>query len=110
MPVYLVLFSLLLGAASGVGAAQSVVPLEGQWSAYRGGAKVADCEIVRDGGRLEFIIKRNPPERSSGRFLNASTVIADAWKDQAVIRDGGRRLDWGSSYWLKSTAPGPTVR
>ena len=76
--------------------------LAGRWQAFRGGNKVADCSIQQAEGRLTFIIQRSPEERSSGRFLDSSTVSADDWGAQrGRISADGRRIEWATSYWQR---------
>jgi len=89
-------------SAGPTGAGGTGLTLGGQWAAFRDGVKVADCEIIQSGATLEFVIKRNPAERSRGRIISANTVIADDWKQQATIRQDGRHLDWGNSYWIRA--------
>ncbi|MBP7828332.1 MAG: hypothetical protein KA248_00295 [Kiritimatiellae bacterium] len=79
------------------------VNLSGKWIAYQNNNKVADCEIRQDGQNLVFIItSRTPAPRSTGKFLDAGTVVATDWNAaRATIRDGGQRLDWGDSEWVR---------
>jgi hypothetical protein len=85
------------------------IDLSGDWRAERNGAVVANCSIAMRDGRLEFVIHRNPPERSRGRFLNQTTVIADDWGDQAVIADSGNLLRWRNSQWRRVGGGAPAT-
>lgn len=91
------------GAAAAPGAPAQPPNLAGPWIAYVKGRKVADCAIEQRGDALTFILRRTPEERSTGRFLNATTVIAEAWRaQQGVIVERGNRIDWPGSHWMRN--------
>lgn len=80
--------------------------LSGRWSGYQNGAPLGSgCSIEQDGMNLTFIIHRAPEVRSSGGFENRGTVVAADWGPlKATIFDGGNRLDWGESEWVRNGA------
>ena len=82
------------------------IDLTGEWTAVRNGAVLAKCSIRQTGGQLEFIIHRNPEERSRGRFLNANTIVASDWGDQGVIAEGGNLIRWRNSEWRRGDTTG----
>ncbi len=74
--------------------------IAGNWIAYTNGNKVADCSIEQDGSTLTFIIHRTPQVKSSGRLLDANTLVADDWgPQQGTIRQDKQRIDWKDSWW-----------
>ena len=74
--------------------------LTGRWAAFRDGRKVGDCSIQDNRGQLVFIIHRSPEERSTGRYLDSRTVVANGWGPQrGKISADGHRIDWANSYW-----------
>jgi exonuclease VII small subunit len=87
--------------------------LAGKWEGYQNNKKVAECEILQEGGKLTFIITdRTPQPRSTGTFVTSGAVVATDWSSaKAVLRDGAKRLDWGDSEWVrpgtKPTGVGP---
>jgi hypothetical protein len=95
-------FVLLALAIPSVSAA---LDLTGQWRAERNGVFIANCSIVQSGQQLEFIIHRQPEERSRGHFVNATTVVAEDWREQAGIAENGNVVRWRNSEWRRSAAP-----
>lgn len=76
--------------------------LAGRWEAWAGGKKTGDCSIEEKDGGLVFVIHRTPPERSTGRYVDGTTVVADAWGPQrGRVSPDGRRIDWASSFWRR---------
>jgi hypothetical protein len=79
------------------------VDLVGNWVVYIEGRLPAQSSIDYTGNGLEFIIYRNPEQRSAGRFLDDSTVVADDWDAQVgQISADGRRIDWPGSWWIRT--------
>lgn len=79
--------------------------LSGKWESFQDNRKVVDCAIEQDGTQLAFIIRRTPQVRSAGTFENRGTVVAADWGPlKATVFDGGNRLDWGESEWVRNGA------
>lgn len=77
--------------------------LTGNWVVYIEGRLPAHSSIERTRDGLEFIIHRNPEQRSTGRFLNDDTVIAEDWESQVgQVSADGRRIDWPGSWWIRA--------
>jgi hypothetical protein len=97
------------GASGSAGPAVAPAPaaapgslLAGRWEAWVGGKKRADCSIEEKGGGLVFVIHRTPAERSTGRFVDGTTVVAEQWGPQrGRVSADGRRIDWASSFWRR---------
>lgn len=76
--------------------------LAGRWEAWVGGKKTGDCSIEQRDGALTFVIHRSPEERSTGRFLDPATVVAEQWGPQrGRLSADGRRIDWANSFWKR---------
>ena len=91
-------------AAAGDAGGTPVPPfrLAGRWEAWAGGRKTGDCSIEEKDGGLVFVIHRTPEERSAGRFVDGTTVVADQWGPQrGRVSADGRRIDWASSFWRR---------
>jgi|WetSurMetagenome_2_1015567.scaffolds.fasta_scaffold93877_3 hypothetical protein len=74
--------------------------LEGYWQ--MGSRPTADsCQITQNGYSLVFENEKH--EKSSGSFLDASTVVADNWGWlKGKISPDGNRIDWANgSWWIK---------
>lgn len=78
--------------------------LSGTWydySASTGNAGLASS-ILQDGDKLTFVNSFN--NRSDGRFIDAATVIANAWEGglRARLEDNNRRIVWANgSVWQR---------
>ncbi len=81
--------------------------LAGEWKAYyMNNSAGPECAIEQHGIDLVFKINepRPPPDgnRSDGFFISADTVVACHWRCQkGLIQDGGRKIVWEDSYWVK---------
>ncbi len=76
--------------------------LAGRWVARVCGKKRADCSIEERDGGLVFVIHRTPEERSTGRFVDGTTVVAEQWGPQrGRVTADGRRIDWPGSFWKR---------
>jgi len=89
--------------------ASAQVDLTGEWNAIRNGAVVAKCSIKQSSGQLEFVIHRQPEERSRGRFINETTIVASDWGEQGAIAEGGNLIRWRNSEWRRVSASGGTA-
>lgn len=77
--------------------------LAGRWEAWVGKRRTGTCSIQEGAGKsLVFIIHRSPPERSTGRFVDSRTVVADQWGPQrGRVSVDLRRIDWAGSTWKR---------
>ncbi|HWR59381.1 MAG TPA: hypothetical protein VN328_10885 [Thermodesulfovibrionales bacterium] len=85
----------------------SPTQLAGTWHWYVKGKRSHDCVIEQNGQNLVFRILQNPEPRSTGRFLDANTVVAEEWKNQrGTVSADGNRIDWPTTYWVRASTGG----
>jgi hypothetical protein len=79
--------------------------LNGNWQMggpYNAGQS---CQIIQQENSLTFINENG--QRSSGWFIDSSTVIANDWDGglQGTISADGSRIDWANgTWWIRSSA------
>lgn len=64
------------------------------------------CSIDQQGAALTFVNERG--ERSRGRFVDGTTVVATDWNLRGTLRNGGQRLEWSNGTWWERRATAAT--